>query len=517
MRGFGLHSKLIIASQRSWWPWLLCFALCNGGYRGIQAQVSEPAAQTTEDKIQQITVSVHAIQSQMEANQKQLFELQHQLEELQQQVLSERGVLKEHVPQEQEPIDSSQATAGPAKASPSTDDLREGEAVNQAQISTLDQAKVESGSKHPLKLSGLILFNGFINTRAVDIASSPAYALPGPGSTGGSLRQTILGFDARGPHLLGASSHADLHVDFFADSSFSGYASGGLLRLRTAHAELRWPNSATFFSLDRTIIAPNTPTSLLAVGQPELAWSGNLWSWNPQLGATHVFARPGNSHIEVKAALIDPQDPKLPAASTSTTLTRSEKSRWPGSEAHVAYTSERAGTRTTLGIGGYFSPHRTSDEINFNSWAGALDLTLALRKHLELTVNTYRGQGLGGLGGGGYVDYVYRYHGSVELTRALEDIGGWAQLKAKASSRTEINAGYGLDNPFAKEIQESIVRTGPDSYNGLTRNRTVFSNIIFSPSAYLLFSLEYRRNWSSYASGNTYWNDAIGLGAGYRF
>jgi len=493
------------------------FVLCCGSFRSVSAQAGKPKPQTTEDKIQQLATSVQAVQSQMEANQKLLVQLQRQLDVLQQQVRAERNVSSQNAPQENKPENPSGTIAVAPAASAVTDEMREREAIDAAQISTLDQTKVETESKYPFKLSGMLLFNGFINTRAVDVASDPAYAVPGSGSTGASLRQTIFGFDARGPHLLGASSYADIRVDFFAGTSTSGYDSGSLLRLRTAHAGLRSPRSEAFFSLDRTIISPNTPTSLLAVGQPELAWSGNLWSWNPQVGLSHDFALRGTSHIQAQAALIDAQDPKLPGMGGSNSVTRSENRRWPGSEAHLAYKSVRSGTSTSFGIGGYFSPHRTSDEINFNAWAGTTDFMLAFRKRLEFTVNAYRGQGLGGLGGGGYVDYVYRYEGPTEFTRALDDIGGWTQLKVKTGPHMEGNVGYGLDSPFAREIRDSIIQTGPSSYTGLVRNRTVFSNIIFSPSAYLLFSLEYRRNWSSYASGATYWNDAIGLGAGYRF
>jgi hypothetical protein len=55
------------------------------------------------------------------------------------------------------------------------------------------------------------------------------------------------------------------------------------------------------------------------------------------------------------------------------------------------------------------------------------------------------------------------------------------------------------------------------TYSGLARNRSVFSNVIFSPSAYLLFSLEYRRMWTNYNSGPTDFSDVIGIAAGYKF
>ena len=90
-------------------------------------------------------------------------------------------------------------------------------------------------------------------------------------------------------------------------------------------------------------------------------------------------------------------------------------------------------------------------------------------------------------------------------------------MKAKAGQRVEMNAGYGTDNPFAKEIHSAMSSSGATSYPGLARNRSFFSNVIYSPSAYLLFSLEYRRLWTNYSTGPTNFTDVIGIGAGYKF
>jgi len=79
-----------------------------------------------------------------------------------------------------------------------------------------------------------------------------------------------------------------------------------------------------------------------------------------------------------------------------------------------------------------------------------------------------------------------------------------------------MNAGFGTDNPFAKEIYQAMSSSN-STYSGLARNRSVFSNVIFSPSAYLLFSLEYRRLWTDLSSGPTDSSDVIGIGAGYKF
>jgi hypothetical protein len=309
-----------------------------------------------------------------------------------------------------------------------------------------------------------------------------------------------------------------VRVDFFASGSQSSYAASGLLRLRTAHAALKWQSTEAFFQQDRSFLAPYTPSSLVAVAQPEFAWSGNLWSWNPQIGVSRQIGAAGSTRFNIEAGFIDVADPQwLGIAASASTVSRAERSRWPGSEARIAWASGDAETGPQIGVSGYFSPHKTSYDQRFNAWAGATDLRLPMGKRVSLMMNAYRGAALGGLGGGGYVDYVHLYAGSAETVRALDDVGGWAQMQSKAGERLEFNAGYGLDNPFAAQIRASTAIPEYSVYPGLARNRSAFGNVIYSPSTYLLFSLEYRRLWTNYATGPTNVSDVIGIGAGYRF
>ncbi|MFL6305937.1 MAG: hypothetical protein ACJ72H_20595 [Candidatus Sulfotelmatobacter sp.] len=451
----------------------------------------------------------------MDSYQKQLQELQKQLSELQSQLAAEKA----HPPEPAtSPQNQSASTSATATAS-AVEEIRERQAIQDSQIATHEQTKVETESKYPLKLSGLVLFNGYVNTRQVDVSVDPTYAIHGGGSTGLSLRQTVLGLDARGPHLFGATSHADVRIDFFASGGVqSSYAASGLLRLRTAHAGLKWENTEAFIQQDRSFLVPNAPSSLIAVAQPEFAWSGNLWTWNPQIGLSHQIAVGDSSRLKFQAGLIDVADPQFPGATSNPAgISRAERSRWPGTEDRISFASGGVDAGPEFGVSGYFSPHKTGGNVQFNAWAGAMDLRLPLSRHFAFTTNAYRGAALGGLGGGGYVDYVYLYAGTAEVARSLDDVGGWAQLKSKVGERLEFNAGYGIDNPFAKEIRASTLTPDNSVYPGLARNRSTFANVIYSPSSYLLFSLEYRRLWTNYATGPTTFGDVIGIGAGYRF
>jgi hypothetical protein len=342
------------------------------------------------------------------------------------------------------------------------------------------------------------------------------------------VRQTVLGFDARGPHLFGARSFADLRVDFDGDpqsgNSNAGYnANPTLLRLRTAHAALQWSRTEVFFSLDRPLFSPDTPTSLTAVAEPALAWSGNLWTWNPQFGARQDLHL-GNSHdLRVEAALVDVEDapltpPAPPTAVTPAVAGSGEQSRWPGVETHISFlhsgSNEEGGH---LGVGGYFAPHHSSLGYNYDAWAATLDGRLPLPAHLQLTGSFYRGLALGGLGGGAYKDFAYRFEsdGDVYYFKSLDDVGGWSELKERFNERVELNAAYGMDNVFAGDLRRYVVPG--NAYLNLARNRTYTGNVIFSPSAYLLFSLEYRHLESAPVIGLPAASNIIGLGAGYKF
>jgi hypothetical protein len=225
-----------------------------------------PDQVSLEKRVEQLTEAMTRAQAQLQESQRQLEELRGELATLRQQMTGT-------------PADTA-STSDATQLARAVDEIRERQAMQESQIATHDQAKVESESKYPVKLTGLILLNGFVNTRQVDVAVTPSIAIDGAGSTGVSMRQTVLGLDARGPHVFGASSHADVRVDFDGGSQSggaSGVYAGSFVRMRTAHAALDWDHTGIFFSYDHPLVSPYTPDSLIAVALPALAWSGNLW------------------------------------------------------------------------------------------------------------------------------------------------------------------------------------------------------------------------------------------------
>jgi DNA-binding FrmR family transcriptional regulator len=472
-----------------------------------------PSARSQESvaqKIERLDGQMTRVQAQLEQSENELKEIQQQLSALR----SQAGLPAKSVADDT-------AISGAANLAAAVDELREKQDVLESQAAAQEQSKVGSESRYPVTLSGMILFNGFVNTRAVDVAPTPAMALPGPGATGATVRQSVLGIDASGPHLFGASSHADLRIDFDGAELTGNYANAvGFVRFRTAHAGLDWQHAKAFFSLDRPIISPDSPTSLTAVAEPALAWSGNLWTWNPQAGVSEELPIHRNAALQMEAALIDVADPFNPNANSSSSPvippSTAEQSRWPGAEARLSLLDPINDSAAHLGISGFFAPHRFAGGATYNSWAGTMDFHLPIFAHLDLTGSAYLGQALGGLGAGTYKDYVYRVNGSEGYFRTLDDMGGWLQAKQKVTERLEFNEAIGIDNVPGYQLQPFAIPSLNNYYN-LARNRTFTSNVIYRPSAYLLYSIEYRRIESSFVNSPTAWSDVIGVAAGYKF
>lgn len=486
------------------------------------------------EQMQKLTEAMAQTQARVEQSQQELDQMRKQLSDLQRQMAQSGAQNASSVPATEAP---SSTPAEHQSTSAAIREIKEHQAIEDTQIATQEQTKVESESRYPVRITGLVLLNGFVNTGAVDIAATPTVAIGGSGTTGASLRQTMLGINASGPHLFGARSYADLNVDFDGSSAssdsvanYSGYYNANfmLLRLQNAHAGLQWNHTEAYFSYDRPIFSPDSPTSLTAVAVPALAWSGNLWTWNPQLGVTQNFGSHDSPLLQLQSALVDvgdaPLSPRAASSGNSPVVppASSEESRWPGVEARVALLGRHSSSDdeySGIGIGGYFAPHySTFLNHGFDSWAATLDTRLRLPAGLRFTGSFYRGLALGGLGGGAYKDFAYKadLDSNGYYFRPLDDVGGWFQLKETFSQRIELNAAFGMDDVFADELRPYAV-PGRSFYQNLDRNRTYTGNVIYTPSSYLLFSLEYRHLDSTPVIGPSAASNIIGLGAGYKF
>ncbi len=444
---------------------------------------------------------------------RQLDQSQHEMEQMRVEVQQLRAQLAQGHPNEAPAQAASDLQA-------SVQQLREDTDVLKAEVKQHDQTKVESLSKYPVRISGMLLFTSLLNSGTVDdidlpLIASPHYGTRPQGSLSATARQTVLGLEAEGPSLWDGRSSADISVDFFGGIPYADYTtSAGLLRLRTAHANLDWSRRSLIAAFDRPLVSPLQPTSFLSVGEPALAWSGNLWTWLPQLQFKDGSLL-SDKKLGLEAGLIDVAAPGPPAMNGLRSPSPSEQSHQPGYEARLS-SSLPFGDRTfEFGAGGYYSRQSYSRGRHLDAWTGTLDWKIPLMQRLELSGEFYRGRGVGGLGGGAFKDYV-TYNDYLDL-RGLNDEGGWGQVKIKFARSLETNFALGMDNAFAHDLRGSDLEFDQNNYLNLARNRTAFANVIYRPRTYLLLSAEYRNIYSWPIAGQNNSNHSLGLAAGYFF
>jgi hypothetical protein len=406
--------------------------------------------------------------------------------------------------------------------------LEEDEQLLSGKIDDQYQTKVESASKYRVRFSGMVLFNLFGNSGSVENQDVPTWGvkhdpMDAAGSVGGTVRQSILGFEVFGPEVFGARSSGNVSFDFGGGfpATYDG-VNFGLVRLRTAAIRLDWKDNSIIAGQDQLFISPLSPTSFASVIVPALAYAGNLYSWTPQLRFEHRFALPGDANIALQGAFLDPVTGE-PPYNLNYVWYRSpdagEYSRQPAYAARVAYSHPMLGQTFTLGAGGYYSRQNWGFNRIVNGYAATLDLNLPLSRAFTLSGEFYRGQAIGGLGA--TLGRSVVYNGDIADPNTtilpLNTVGGWAQLKFRANPKLEFNAAFGQDNPFAADIRTFGEQSQTYGNPFLTRNRGAFGNVIYRPRSDLLLSLEYRRLRTFTIYNNSYDAGQINMAMGVLF
>jgi len=402
--------------------------------------------------------------------------------------------------------------------------IRDEQEVVSSEVAQHEQTKLESASKLPVRFSGMVLFNAFVNEGSVDQPDLPTLAVyrqPGQshGSVGAGVRQTMLNFAGNGPKLWDGRLSADVSFDFFGGvTAGTQSAPAGLVRMRTAG--IAWESSSDLLRLgyDGPLISPLSPTSLATVAQPALAWSGNLWTWAPQLRWEHRFTIAEDRQVGFEFGLYDSSYTAENAIEAERSVSPGEAARQPGYETRFSYRAGKDERALQLGVAGYYDRKNYGYGQTLDTWAGAADWELPLAARGQWSGEFYRGRGVGSLGGGAYYDY-YTYtdpDSGLQDIGGLDSTGGWTQWKWRFSQTMQLNAVAGQDSGFADELRLSV----PAGYNPLdyyARNRTLMANFIYRPWLSLVLSPEFRRISSWPISGNVRTANIYTLSAGYEF
>lgn len=478
---------------------LLGFFVWTTALIAQQASPSPSDMQKLQQEVEQLTSSLQAMRSEVQACRDEIHSLRTELETAK----------------------SAAAPAENADTAHALADLREDQSVTDSRVATLYQTKVESGSKYRVRLSGLALFNTFVNRGTVNTTSVPNLALPTPdgqpgGSIGATFRQTLFTLQAFGPEVGGARTSASVQFDFYGGftRTLDGYVLG-LAHLRTADIAFDWSKWSLNFMQDKPFISPLSPTTLAAIGTPEFAYSGDLWTWTPQIVAERTWQLSENLKPHLQFGVLDPLDGEAPTSFYLRQPEAGELSRTPAIAARQSWDFPIGSQVASVGYGGYFARQNYGYSRTVDAWAATLDWNLPFGERWALSGELHRGLGLGGMWGAIGTSVVYSGPESSQYASVIgvNTVGGWSQLKFKPAEKWEINGAFGEESPFSADLLQNADPT----YQPILRNWTTMVNVIDHPRSNLILSLEYRHLNTVLFNGQTQTAEHINLGVGVAF
>ncbi len=509
MRGFGRRIALGAACA-----WLL-------GVRALGAQTGTTQAassansdriQALEQRIDRLAENLAAAQAQVEQDRAKMQSMQAEIDDLResfgQSVKSSTPEIRNAAVQLQQAVEQ----------------IREEQDVISSEVKQHEQTKVESASKMSVRLHGLVLFNAFVNEGVVDQPDLPTAALartPGQshGSVGAGMRQTLIGLDGTGPILWNGRLLADVSLDFFGGVTAGGLsAPAGVVRMRTGGITWQGSNDLLRAGYEGPLISPLSPTSIATVAQPALAWSGNLWTWAPQVRWEHLFPLNADRHAGFEFGLYDAAYTADYSNEAYRSVSPGEAARQPGYESRISYRTGKDARELALGAAGYYDRKNYGAGQTVDTWAGAADWKIPLASRWNWTGEFYRGRGIGSLGGGAYRDtYTYTsYPSGAEHNEGLDSVGGWTQWQWDFTETMQLNAVAGQDTGYAGELHYGVPTDANQLYY-YARNRTLMANFVYRPWSSFLLSPEFRRleSWPIYGQAQT--ANVYTLSAGYEF
>jgi len=401
-----------------------------------------------------------------------------------------------------QPAQAQAAQAAPPPEAP----LDERVQVTEQRVADISQEKVESSQRFPISLTGMVLFNAFLNGKNTGGDENPTAASANPGSTtnGATIAQTVLGLRFDSPKALwGAQVNGSVFFDFYGGDSTS---LDHTARLRTADIQFDWANTSIMVGQDKPLISPRDPFSLAQVGVSPFTGAGNLWLWSPQAKVEERFKFGADSGLRAQLGLFE-------MGGTYLTQTYAENAGYPSSS--VESTAGPAlegrfefwhkfGEHSRIEFApGFHTAETTENGVSVPSRLFSFDWFANPWEKIEFTGAFYDGENIAGLGtiGPGY--FVL----GPTTVRAVQSIGGWSQLAWLAAPKLTFHLIAGQHNNQASEVPEGLIY----------KNQGYAANLVYRLAPNVLFSLEGMQLRTSYMGLGTRLNNHFDLGVAYLF
>jgi hypothetical protein len=382
--------------------------------------------------------------------------------------------------------------------------------VQEARTEELAQTKVQASQRLPISITGMLLFNAFMNGRFNGAQDNPTTASLNavPRTAGGTFRQTILGLRFRSPHtVVGAEVNGSLFMDFFSnltsgptpDRAISGNLNR-LMRLRIATVELDWGSTSLLFGQDKPIISPREPTSLAHVGVSPLTNAGNPWLWQPQARLEQRFRFTESTDVRAQIGVYQTAEA---GQNTSEAIAATLESSRPGLEGRFAF-RHAIGEDRHIEIAPSF--HTSSTHVagtSVPSRVYSIDWSIAPLPKLDFTGMFYGGRNTANLG---TIRPGFTVLGPGRVI-ATHSLGGWAQLSYEATPRLTLNIFGGQHDDRDRDLRATAIG----------KNFAYAANALYRIAPNVIVGFETMQVRTSYIGAGRRLNNHYDLALAYQF
>jgi hypothetical protein len=378
--------------------------------------------------------------------------------------------------------------------------LEERVAVEEQRTADQAQTKVEASHRLPITLTGMLLFNAFINGRANGGQQDPLVASPLDlhSGSGASVSQSLLGFNFQGPQILdGGQVSGQLHLDLWGGSSSS---LNHLVRLRVATVAIDWKNQSIMVGQDKPIVSPRDPTSLAQVAFSPLAAAGNLWLWQPQVRFEQRFALGDSAGVRAQVGVYETAESTSDATTEYASTLASAR---PGFEGRFEFW-RKFGEHARIEIApGLHASETHVAGVDVPSRLFTVDWLIQPMAKVQLTGLFFTGENSSVIGGlrGGFTVFPSN------LIQAVGATGGWAQLSYLATNRLTFNIYGGQESHNAADLLAGEI----------TRNFEYAGNAIYKLGLNVLLGLEVSQVRTNYLQQSNRLVNHYDLALGYLF
>jgi len=390
-----------------------------------------------------------------------------------------------------------QSAAAPSATQPVDERL----SVQETRVNELSRTSVQATQRLPVSLSGMVLFNAYLNGSSNGGSQNPLIASLQKSDSGNGMspRQSIVGFRYQGPTVLhGGRISASLDMDLWAGSANS---LGHLIRMRTATFQIDWENRSFMVGQDKPLVAQRDPASLAQVAFSPLTAAGNLWLWQPQVRFEQRFRLSHTSGLRAQGSVYQTSEPG--AGTVSETYGTFASAR-PALQGRFEFWNDFGETRRIeIAPGFHVSQSRVGTTISIPSRLFTADWMIRPAAAWQFTGAFFQGENAAGLGGlrQGFTDL------SSGRFVPVGTAGGWAQVAWLPTSRLNFHIYGGQESNRPADLLP----------NQITRNLAYAGNVLYRLGPNVRVGLEASQVRTKYKSGEIRLVNHYDLALAYLF